>query len=38
VLQKQLEQEKEARVKAERKAIRVNKFMKRITIKEKKME
>jgi hypothetical protein len=34
----ELEQEKEARVKAERKAIRINKFMKRITIKENKAE
>ena len=34
----QLEQEKEARLKAERKAIRVNKFMRRIVVKEHKLE
>jgi hypothetical protein len=32
------EQEKEARIKAERKAIRVHKFMKKVSVKEKKME
>jgi hypothetical protein len=37
-LQIQLEQETEARIKAERKAIRVNKFMRRVTIKERKLE
>ncbi|AHL67617.1 BRO-like protein [Chloriridovirus anopheles1] len=38
IKEQKLEEEKEARVKAERKAIRVNKFMRRVTIKEKKIE
>ena len=37
-LQLQLEHEKDARVRAERKAMRVNKFMRRVVIKEKKLE
>lgn len=37
-LKKEQEDLKNKLVKAERKAIRVNKFMKRITVKEKKME
>jgi prophage antirepressor-like protein len=35
---KALEESEEARVKAERKAIRINKFMKRVTVKERKLE
>ncbi|CCV02255.1 T5orf172 domain [Invertebrate iridescent virus 30] len=34
----ELEQEKEAKIKAERKAVRINKFMRRVSIKEKKLE
>ena len=37
-LKEQLAQAEEAKVRAERKAIRINKFMRRVTIKEKKLE